>query len=192
MEPNMHQQPEHTTQSAADVGMTPLEAEIYNLAYEAGAGGLTSHDLHDRSQQAMDKTETIKAVRDLVEIGKLIAISHNDQRTYVAATAQNIQAVAADAERKKREKVIEKAAKSAAQEPPAPPPPRDIKGRSAAKKVEPKRATETDLHAAYAEGFDHGRMHACAVMAGVTDMPGEKALDHYWQISQAGRKERAA
>lgn len=90
-------------------GMTPLQAEIYNLAHESGAGGLTSHQLHEQSKLAADKTDSIKAVRALVDEGKLIGISAEGKRFYVCATAGHLKAIKADAERKKREKAIEKA-----------------------------------------------------------------------------------
>lgn len=179
--------------------MPPLESEAYNIVFESP--GLTMEEIHNCCRSANTPSQTVAALQTLEELGRIEQRIVDKKRRYYATTQAQVDQAKAEkaaAERKQREKVIEQGevdrAKQLSRSPSRPTPikPADKKGGETAKKGEPKRATEADLHAAYAEGFDHGRMHACAVFAGVTDMPGDQARSHYWQISQAGRKERAA
>lgn len=102
--------------------MTPLQGEIYNIIYEAGQHGLRLNEIYEASRLALDKTEAVQAVHELRAEGKVIWISKNGHKRYLAGTVQHVEALKADAA-KKRE-----ASKA------PPPPARDIRGRKDAEK----------------------------------------------------------
>lgn len=172
--------------------MPPLESEAYNIVFESP--GLTMEEIHNCCRSANTPSQTVAALQTLEELGRIEQRIVDKKRRYYATTQAQVDQAKAEkpeptleelgrikpANKKVTKGVVAKACETIRQ------------SGVASTSIEPKRATETELHAAYAEGFDHGRMHACAVFAGVTDMPGDQARNHYWQISQAGRKERAA
>lgn len=102
--------------------MTPLQAEIYNLAHDAGPGGVTSGELQHRAVLPLDRKETVSTVHELVAEGKLIAISVDSQRRYIAATSEHRAALQAQEERNAREKMIAAQAAKAANAAPEPTP----------------------------------------------------------------------
>ena len=109
--------------------MNPLQAEIYNTIYEAGKDGLRLSEIYSRSTLAVDAKDAAQAVHELREEGKVIWISKDGHKRYLAGTIQHIEALKADAA-KKREA-------SKAPPPPPPPPARDIRGRKDAEKEKP-------------------------------------------------------
>ena len=135
--------------------MNPLQAEIYNIIYEAGQHGLRLNEIYVASRLALDKTEAVQAVHELRAEGKVIWISKDGQKRYLAGTAQHVAAIKAHVEKKREASKAPplkegatrgnvKAAAGSQQRPsqrpppPSPPPARDIQGRKGAEKQQPE------------------------------------------------------